>query len=336
MPDQRAPSGNGTHASPQLGGLSIVIPVHNEEQGIGQVVSDLGAIAAGWSGMPYEIIVVDDGSTDGTEAVAAKLPVRLLRHEENLGYGAALKTGIRHATYDWICITDGDGTYPSDAIPGLLDTLTQGELDMVVAARTGGHVKIPTIRRPAKWIIGKLANAVAERRIPDVNSGLRIFRRATALQFFSILPNGFSFTTTITLAMLSNGYCVDYVPIDYFARVGSSKIRPIRDTLGFVHLILRIALYFAPLKIFLPMGGALLALALGWGCFTSLVLGRLADVSTLVIVMTSVQVSTVGLLAELVNRRLPGYCDESRPAPRPGSTDGRRIPIESPSDKSPA
>lgn len=181
---------------------------------------------------------------------------------------------------------------------------------MVVGARTGENVAIPLVRRPAKWAIGRLANYVAGEKIPDLNSGLRVFRREIALRMFGLLPNAFSFTTTITLAMLTNNYLVNYVPIDYFARVGQSKIRPVQDTLNFVQLVWRIALYFAPLKLFLPLSGLLLLLAVGWALFTLLVLDQLADVSTLVIVMTAFQVAVIGMLAELINKRLPNYYKE--------------------------
>jgi hypothetical protein len=125
-----------------------------------------------------------------------------------------------------------------------------------------------------------------------------------------MLPDGFSFTTTITLAMLSNGYLLEYVPINYHARIGRSKIRPVKDTLNFIELVLRIALYFSPLKIFLPLSASLIVLSLIWGLFTTFVLGKLADVSTLVIAMTGIQVGVIGLLAELINRRLPNYYRE--------------------------
>jgi hypothetical protein len=137
------------------------------------------------------------------------------------------------------------------------------------------------------------------------------------MEFFDILPDGFSFTTTITLGMVTNGYLVDYLPVDYHSRVGRSKIRPVRDTLNFVQLILRIALYFAPLKIFVPLSIVLLLLALAWGLFSALVLGQLADVSTLVIVMTSAQVMAIGLLAELINRRFPSPARSWRDHPDP-------------------
>ena len=179
---------------------------------------------------------------------------------------------------------------------------------MVVGARIGKkNVAIPILRRPAKWFIRRLASAVAGQPIPDLNSGLRVFRRKAALRFFSLLPNGFSFTTTLTLGMLSNDYLVQYVPIDYYRRVGRSKIRPVRDSLSFIGLVLRIALYFAPMKIFLSVSSVLLLLAACVASYSKLVAGQLADVTTLVIVMTAVQIAVLGLLAELINRRMPNF-----------------------------
>jgi glycosyltransferase involved in cell wall biosynthesis len=271
---------------------SIVIPAYNEEHGIGPVLDQLTQASAD---RPVEIIVVDDGSKD----------VVLVRHLGNRGYGAALKSGIRRASHEIVCITDADGTYPNARIPDLVDLLDTGHFDMVVGSRTGDEVAIPLIRRPAKWMINQLANMVTGERIPDLNSGLRVFRRSTAIRFFNILPDGFSFTTTITLAMLSNGFLVHYEPINYHARIGRSKIRPIADTLNFVQLVGRIALYFAPLRLFIPMSAALLLIALAWGLISTFLLGRLADVSTLVVAMTGIQIGVIGLLAELINQRLP-------------------------------
>lgn len=292
-------------------GVSIVVPAYNEEHGLPPVLEQLRDIMAAAPG-GHEIIVVDDGSQDGTAAVCARFPnVTLLRHAHNRGYGAALKTGIRQARFDLVCITDADGTYPNDRIPDLVQRMELG-YHMVVGARRGEHVAIPVIRRPAKWMIGRLANWVAGEVIDDVNSGLRVFRRSTALRFFRVLPDTFSFTTTITLAMLTNDYRVDYVPVNYYARTGRSKIHPIRDTLRFIQLILRIGLYFAPLKIFLSMSAILLVIGIVWGAFSEIVLGRLADVSTLVIIMTAFQIAGVGLLAELINRRLPFFWNDER------------------------
>jgi len=291
-------------------GVTVVIPAYNEQQGIGPVLEQLCQVMPEGS-LPYEIIVVDDGSQDSTAEVARQHPVvTVLEHKGNRGYGAALKTGIRHAHYDLICITDADGTYPNERIPDLVECILDDGYDMIVGARTGENVAIPLIRRPAKWVLGQLANFVAGEPIPDLNSGLRVFRRDVALQLFNMLPDGFSFTTTITLAMVTNGYLVDYVPINYHARVGRSKIRPIRDTLNFVQLVLRMALYFSPLKVFIPFSGFLIVLALAWALFSRFVLGQLADVSTLVIVMTGIQVVVIGMLAELINQRLPNYYRE--------------------------
>lgn len=284
-------------------GLSIIVPAYNEEQSVGPVVEGLSQELAR-TGWPFEVIVIDDGSTDQTADNAKEAGALVLRHPQNRGYGASLKTGIRHARYPLVCITDADGTYPWRRIADLVVYLANTRSDMVVGARTGSEVAIPLARRPAKWALRRLAQMVAGQTIPDLNSGLRVFRRDAVLRFFSLLPDGFSFTTTITLAMLSNGYLVEYVPINYHPRQGRSKIRPVQDTLNFVSLILRIALYFAPLKIFLPLSGALFVAALAWGLFSKLVLGDLADVSTLVIAMTAVQVGVVGLVAELINQRL--------------------------------
>jgi glycosyltransferase involved in cell wall biosynthesis len=285
-------------------GLSIIIPAFNEQESIAAVLAKVYHVMAQNKWL-YEVIVVDDGSTDNTVAQVDPLQNRLLRHPQNRGYGASLKTGILHAHYPIIVITDADGTYPYDTIPELLDVFQNGEYDMVVGARTGKQVAIPFIRRPAKWAITRLAEFVSNQSIPDLNSGLRVFYRDTALQFADLFPNGFSFTTTITLALLSNGYLVKYLPINYHPRVGRSKIRPIQDTVNFVGLVLRIGLYFAPLKIFLPLSGGLFLLGVLWGLLTRFILGQLADVSTMIIIMSAFQMAALGLLAELINKRTP-------------------------------
>jgi glycosyltransferase involved in cell wall biosynthesis len=300
-------SRTGANTGPD--GVSVVIPAFNEEGAVAPVVETLLQVLK-TSGLTHEVLIVDDGSTDSTAAAAEKAGARVLRHRVNRGYGAAIKSGMRAATYDLICITDADGTYPSEAIPGLVQAIRDGA-DMAVASRTGANVHIPLIRRPAKWVIRKMAEAVAGMTIPDINSGLRVFHREHARAFLGILPNGFSFTTTITLSLLSNGYEVEYQPIDYGKRVGRSKIRPIRDTLNFATLIMRIALYFAPLKFFLPLSATLLGIAVAWALVSKLVLGTLADVSSVVLVVAALQVAVVGLLAEMINRRLPGRYKDS-------------------------
>ena len=295
----------------QLPSISVVVPVFNEAAGIQAVLEGLKA-AMDDAGFEYEVIVVDDASDDGSaELVQARgSQVRVHRHRKNRGYGASLKTGIRMATYDLIGITDGDGTYPLASFVELVEKYVYGEFDMVVGARIGPRAAVPIFRRPAKWVINRLASFVASERIPDANSGLRVFRKSAAMRFFDLLPDRFSFTTTLTLAMLRHGYLVEFTPIEYYRRVGRSKIRPISDTLGFLRLISRIALYFAPLKVFIPLSGLLFLLAVSWAAISNLVFGQLADASTAVIAMTAVQVAVVGLLAELINGRIPYRAEE--------------------------
>ena len=229
--------------------VSIVIPAYNEESGIPSVIAELHRVLGEYPA-PIEIIVVDDGSTDATARAAALVGARVLRHRSNRGYGAALKTGIAAATYDQVTIIDADGTYPASYIPTLLDKLERA--DMVVGSRVNAGAKIPLIRRPAKWLLNRLANYLTNARIPDLNSGLRVFRRDIVMQYFPLLPDQFSWTTTITLAMHCDKYAVAYIPIDYRARKGRSKIVP-WDAGSFLILILRTSMLFKPLRIFLPI-----------------------------------------------------------------------------------
>ena len=237
--------------------VSVVIPAFNEDRGIQGVIREVRGLLQGRD-VSVEIIVVDDGSTDHTGVSAMAAGARVIRHRSNRGYGAALKTGIAAATYDHIAIIDADGTYPASYLPQMVEELEFA--DMVVGARTGQDVHIPFIRKPAKWVLNRLANYVANARIPDLNSGLRVFRRDIAAQYFPILPDKFSFTTTITLAMHSDSYAVTYLPIDYRKRQGRSKILP-WDAGSFAVLILRTAMLYRPLRVFVPM--ALVCLAYG-------------------------------------------------------------------------
>jgi len=239
--------------------LSIVIPAYNEEAAIIETIKHVTDIMDP-SSVPYEVILVNDGSTDKTARIINDYlsihplvadRVRFVEHEYNRGYGASLKTGIQAAKNEAICITDADGTYPNNRIPELFELFTQKKYDMVVGRRS--FKNLPTFTKPAKWAITRLANFLVEGKIPDINSGLRVFRRSIALEYFPIICDGFSFTTTITLVMFSNGYQVHYEPIEYFKRKGKSKIRPIRDTINFIQLIIRTVAYFNPLKVFVPV-----------------------------------------------------------------------------------
>ena len=279
--------------------ISVVIPAHNEEKAIGTVLDELIEVL---EGQAYEIIVVDDGSTDNTAKIAQEKDyVKLIQHPYNKGYGAAIKTGIKNATNDLILIIDGDGSYPVKAIPELLKEADQ--YNMVVGARTGEEVKIQLYRRPAKWFLSKLANYLSETKIPDLNSGMRLFRREDIEKFSNILPNKFSFTTTMTLAYHTTGLLVKYVPINYYKRAGKSKIKPFKDGFNFIMLIFRTITYFNPLKVFLPVGFAFFAAAIFVFLYSAFFLGRFMDVTTIVLVVAAIQTVLFGLLADLVVRR---------------------------------
>ncbi len=236
-------------ACPRLD-VSIVIPAYNEEDSIAAQIRAIHSVMQKTE-KSYEIIVVNDGSTDDTAKKVMGEKATLISVPKNRGYGAALKTGIARAKSELIVITDADGTYPASAIPVLIEKVE--DYDMVVGARIGGKVQVPFIRRPAKWFLQRLAGYLAGQKIPDLNSGLRIMRKSIVARFYNILPSGFSFTTTVTLALLCNDYLVYYHPIEYYKRIGKSKIRAV-DAYYFLLLILRTIVYFNPLKVFLPLG----------------------------------------------------------------------------------
>ena len=281
-------------------GVSVVVPALNEEKAVLDTARSLISVMES-TGLPYEIIFVNDGSSDQTGALleGCSLPLRVLHNESNQGYGFALKRGFREASYDTIVITDADGTYPVDAIPNLLRE--HGSADMVVGARLGPDARIPLIRRPAKYVLTWLASYLAGVEIPDLNSGLRVLRRESLERFIRILPDGYSLTTTITLAFLTNGYRVRYVPIRYYKRIGKSSIRPVRDTLAFFSLIIRTIVYFNPLKVFFPLGLALICLGLTVGVVSTL-FSRLADVTMILFVLTGLQIIALGLVADMIDK----------------------------------
>lgn len=281
--------------------VSVIIPVYNEEKSVEHVIKELKNILSTLS-MEYEIVIVDDGSTDRSPEILSNIDgITYLAHTKNIGYGAALKTGIKIARGDVIVITDGDGTYPNEMIPELIKEMDQ--YDMVVGARAKNDPNIPFIRKPVKWFLGKLANYLAETDIPDLNSGLRAFRKDDTLRFYKILPSGFSFTTTITLAMHCNGYKVKYIPIEYRKRAGKSKISPIKDTMNFIQLIFRTIIYFNPLKVFLPIAG-LLFIAFLTSLFVDIFfLDNLTD-KTVISFLAFIQILAIGLLADLIDKRV--------------------------------
>lgn len=274
--------------------FSVIVPAFNEEAGITAVITDLKRHL---DGREYELLVVDDGSQDHTAERAQGAGARVIALPENHGYGFALKRGIRAAKHANIVITDADGTYPAAAIPALIDGLA--DYEMVVGSRTGNDVRIPALRRPAKWLLQRLASYLAERQIPDLNSGLRAMRRELVERYEHLLPSGFSFTTTITLAALCGDHLVDFQKINYHARIGKSKIRP-HHAFDFLVLILRTIVYFNPLRVFLPLG-ALFALLGVLKTVYDIFRGDLSE-SAIFAFLAAGLVWVVGLLSDQISR----------------------------------
>ena len=279
--------------------VSILIPAYNEEGAIQETVETIQKQAVHFKEL--EIVVINDGSKDRTGAIARTLNVTLIEHPINRGYGAALKSGLQRAKHEYILIADADGTYPLEDIPKLCSDAP--DFDMVVGARTGAIVQIPLLRRPAKWMITKLAEYLSHQEIPDLNSGLRVFRKEVALRFLTLYPDGFSFTTTITLAMLTNHYRVKFVPINYLKRVGKSSIHPIRDFTNFTILIIRICAYFNPLAVFVPPALLLIIMGIIKGGIDYSHQGHLG-LLCVSLALTGVQMLFIGLLADLVDKRM--------------------------------
>ncbi len=295
------------------GPATILIPAFNEEGAIAEVVEHVHQVMSD-SGIEHEVLIVDDGSVDKTTAAATASGARVIRHLKNRGYGASLKTGIRAAKYDQIVITDADGTYPVDRIPEMLEALVSA--DMVVGARTGENVNIPLIRRGPKWILRRLASHVTREKIPDLNSGLRAFRRSCVVQYLPILSEKFSFTTTCTVAMLSDQYHVVFMPIDYHPRVGKSKIVP-WDFINFMTIVIRLSMLFNPLRVFVPLatilflaGAAKFVLDLVFafqraGGFTFEVFRNpVVSTTTLILTLTAFQVLLIGMISDGLIRKI--------------------------------
>jgi glycosyltransferase involved in cell wall biosynthesis len=285
--------------------LTVVVPCYNEENAVSDTLRQLEQVLAQVDS--HEIIAVDDGSTDRTveilDSLVGEIPsLHVIRHHANLGYGGALKTGIRHARGRYLAITDSDGTYPNARIPELL-THAEAGADMVVGARVGAGVVYSKLRAFPKAFMRRYCIWVTKQPIPDMNSGLRVFNREVLEQFIPYLPNTFSFTTTVTIAFMTNSYQVEYVPISYAPRVGASKIQPIRDTIRFMQLIVRTALYFAPLRVLGPLILLLWAgffLALGYDVFLN---ENLSDKSVLLFSFAT-NVTILALLADMIDKRL--------------------------------
>ena len=283
--------------------FSVVIPCFNEEDVIVETIEQLHSALG--NDCKFECIVINDGSTDRTEkkirSIEARFSsLRIINLQQNSGYGAALKVGVNAAQSDLIAITDADGTYPLARLKELVDLCA--DKDMVVGARTGENVSYSKLRALPKYFLTRWVSWIVQQKVPDINSGMRVFRKEVAQQYMGILPDGFSFTITITLAMLTNKQQTLFVPIDYHPRVGQSKIRPIQDTLRFISIIARTAVYFAPLRVFVPIMGVLLLLGT-ISLVSDIMIGNLTD-KTVLLFITAMNAGMFGMLADMMDKRL--------------------------------
>jgi glycosyltransferase involved in cell wall biosynthesis len=281
--------------------ISIVIPALNEARSIGATVMDISAAVVAAKLEPFEIIVVDDGSTDDTGKLASEAGARIVRHPHSVGYGRSLKKGIEAATFDTIAICDADGTYPAAAIPKLVELYNEG-FDMVVGQRHGPHYRQSAIKVPLRALLRFLVEWTAGCRIPDVNSGLRVFSRDTAIKYFPQLCDTFSFTTSMTLAYLMRKRFVAYYKIEYFERAGSSKVRLFRDSLRTLQYIIEAIVYYNPLKIFLlfslicaTAAALMMIVSLSFSIATGIML-------SIAIAMAGIIMFGIGLLAVLLKQ----------------------------------
>lgn len=283
--------------------ISVVVPVFNEENSLSATLSSISKVLTN-NGIGHEIIAVNDGSSDGSGNILNNIKIdnfSVIHHGINRGYGASLKTGIKSAKYPWILITDADGTYPIERIPDLIEYAK--DCDMVIGARNGGKVHDTFFRRIGRGIVRNFASYVTGVNIKDINSGLRIFKKEDAERFWHLFPEGFSFTSTMTVASHTRGNKVKYLPIDYHKRSGKSSIKPAKDFVGFMSLIARLAIYYRPLKVFVPLSIGLfllswIILAIGL-IFFHLLLHNV----WVAIFLTSIQALMFGFIADMIVKR---------------------------------
>jgi glycosyltransferase involved in cell wall biosynthesis len=280
--------------------VSVVLAAYNEEESI---LEELRIVKQAMDASPYsyEIILVDDASTDRTSELARSVEgITYIRHPFNIGSGGARKTGTLAARGEIVVWSDVDLTYPNAMIPELVDYLHRNGYEQVVGARESEKGTLRWLRAPTKWFIRSLAVFLTGVQIPDLNSGMRAFRRETAYRYLYLLPDGFSGVSTLTLAFLSNGHPVGYVRVPYYKRTGRSKFRPIGDTYNYLVQVVRMVTYFQPLKVFLPLSLILFALGSGLAIYNVITTVRIHS-SEIIVLLTAVVVAVLGFLADLIS-----------------------------------
>jgi len=299
--------GSATEPSRQAPYVSIILPCYNEQ---GHVTAEVARICAAMdaSGYSYELIAYDDASTDETLArlyeAAPRFPhLEIVPFHRNGGAGTVRRIGTQRARGEIVVWTDADMTYPNERIPELVQMLEKDPgVDQVVGARTSEQGTHKLLRVPAKWLIRKLAERLTNAQIPDLNSGLRAFRRQVAQPYLRLLPPGFSCVTTITVAFLANQHEVRYIPIEYAKRSGTSKFKFVKDAYRYILQVLRMVMYFNPLKVLMPVALFLLGLGILKGVYDMVVHPLLFAVNTVLIFVTGVLIASLALLADLIVR----------------------------------
>lgn len=272
--------------------ISVVLPAKNESGAIGQTVTNIMQL-----GLVDEVIIVNDGSTDHTKEVAEQAGAKVVSHPYSKGNGAAIKTGARTATGDIIIFMDADGQHDPQDIPRLIEKIEQG-YDLVVGARQKGS-QASVGRGIANALYNSLATYMTEQKVEDLTSGFRAVRTDKFREFLYLLPNGFSYPTTSTMAFFRAGYSVTYVPIHAAKRIGKSHIQPLKDGVRFFLIIFKIATLFSPLKMFLPIAVVLFLMATGWYGYTLWDAGRFTNMSAL-LYTGSVMIFLMGLISEQI------------------------------------
>lgn len=277
--------------------VTILLPCFNEELALPKVIGDI-RLAMETTKYSYEIMVVDDRSTDRSVAIAENLGCRVIRRAVRRGAGASRKTGILAAKGDIIVMLDADGSYTASDIPKMLEYFP--DFDQVNGARTSEKGTLFLLRMPTKWLIRKLASFLAGQKIPDLNTGLKAFKRSIMMRYLWTIPDGFSCVSSMTLAFLCNGHSVKYIPTEYHKRIGQSKFHPIKDTYMYFLTIFRLITYFEPLRVFFPIAMLLIVVGVVKSFYDYYFVARQLQLSDTILIVSGVIIGFQGLLADLI------------------------------------
>ena len=294
--------------------LTVVIPVFNEEDAILDTIQEM-FIALHKNGLMFEVVVVDDGSSDKTLEVLRELTnspiikkeyksLKVIHHPHNMGYGAAIKTGLRNAKYEYCAIIDADLTYSPDEMVNLFEIIKNEGFDMVVGMRTGTFYKGNFRKQILRFILRKIVEYMSGRSIPDINSGARVFKKSIAMKNSRILSDKFSFTTSLTLAFMMRHCFVHYEPIQYFGRKGITKVKIIKDSLRTLGFILSVSAFFNPLRIFFPFVLLILLFALIVLSFSLFLSNLTILLISALICLTAILVFSIGIMAHIIGFKI--------------------------------